>query len=306
MIDVIKAAILGVIEGLTEFLPISSTGHMILAEPLLRIDKDAPPWQAFLYFIQIGAILAVIVYFWRRLWRELFRWPAARPRTTAEAGAGGGPPLLRKPRGVKGFFDRLSSRPIANHLATKLLVAFLPAAIVGLALHKTLEKHLEKPVPIAVALIVGAVAMEWIERGHRKGATVSVEDVSLGQALAIGVAQCISIIPGTSRAMATIMGGMLVGLQPATAAVFSFYLAIPTLIAAGGFSLFKHRHELHRNEATLLGVGFATAFVVALLVVEGFMRYVQTRRLRPFAIYRVLLGSVVLAWWFAAGRHVAG
>src|SRR5262245_23077779 len=116
MSDVIKAAILGVIEGLTEFLPISSTGHMILAEPLLRIDKDAPPWQAFLYFIQIGAILAVIVYFWRRLCRELFRWPAARPQPAAEAGAGGPLPMRRKPRGLRGFFDRLSRRPIANHL----------------------------------------------------------------------------------------------------------------------------------------------------------------------------------------------
>jgi len=299
MSDVIKAAILGVIEGLTEFLPVSSTGHMILAEPLLHIEKDAPPWQAFLYFIQIGAILAVIVYFWRKLWHEMFQWPTAvRQPPPAPVGASGGrmPPKLKR-RGIMGFFDRLSRRPLANHLATKLLVAFLPAAVVGLALHTTLEKHLERPVPIALALIVGAGAMEWIERGHRQGKTVRVEDVTLRQAFLIGIAQCVSIIPGTSRSMATIMGGMLVGLQPAVAAVFSFYLAIPTLIAAGGYSLFKHRAQLHSNEALLLGVGFVTAFVVALLVVEGFMRFVQHHRLRPFAIYRVILGAVVLLAW---------
>src|SRR5262245_54597964 len=162
MWDILRALALGAIEGLTEFLPISSTGHMVLAEPLLGIDKDRPPWQPFLYFIQIGAILAVIVYFRKPLFAAIFSWPQSFP--VAVPTADGRPfPVRRKPRGIRGFFTRVSQRPLANHLATKLLVAFVPAAFVGLALHKTLEKHLEKPLPIAVALIAGAGVMEWIE-----------------------------------------------------------------------------------------------------------------------------------------------
>jgi undecaprenyl-diphosphatase len=273
MSDVIKAAILGVIEGLTEFLPISSTGHMILAEPLLGIDPDRPPWKAFLYFIQIGAILAVVVYFGRRLFRQIFHPPRGGWR---------------------------------NHLLTKLAVATLPAAAIGFPLNDWVEKHLEAPVFVAVALILGAGVMEMIERGWRRTGTADPATITLRQALLIGVAQCVSIIPGTSRAMATIMGGLLVGLPIGLATEFSFYLAIPTLLGAGVLKVVKHRADLHADEALLLGVGFVTAFVVALLVVEGFMRFVQTHRLRPFAIYRVLLGAAVLGWWFAGGRHAAG
>ncbi len=264
MTDVIKAAILGVIEGLTEFLPVSSTGHMILAEPLLKIDPELPPWHAFLYFIQIGAILAVVVYFFRRLIKQIFS---------------------------------PSSRDWKNHILTKLAVASIPAAAIGLPLNKWIEKHLEKPVFVAIALIVGAGVMELIERRYRRTGTADMSTVTLRQAFLIGLAQCVSMIPGTSRAMATIMGGLLVGLPIALATEFSFYLAIPTLLGAGLLKIVKHRHELHANEATLLGVGFVTAFVVALLVVEMFMRFVQNHRLRPFAIYRVVLGAAVLLAW---------
>lgn len=262
MNDILKSALLGIVEGITEFLPISSTGHMLLVEPLLGIDAEAPPWKAFLYFIQIGAILAVIVHF--------------RKPLTAELGA----------------------RPAAgwtNHLGVKLAVAFLPAAIVGKLFHDVLEAHLEKPLPIAVALILGAVAMEWIERGHRGGTTHDTHAITLRQAFLIGIAQCVSMVPGTSRSMVTIMGGLLVGLSPAAAATFSFYLAIPTLIAAGGYSLNKHRDTLNADHATMLAVGFVTAFIVALVVVESFMQFVRERRLRPFAVYRVVLGGVVIA-----------
>jgi undecaprenyl-diphosphatase len=265
--DLVRAIVLGIIEGLTEFLPVSSTGHLILAMPWLGIDEKLPPWPVFLYFIQIGAILAVVVYFWRRLWRQVLSRPTA----------GWG-----------------------SHIITKLLVAMLPTAVVGLKLNEIMEKYLEKPLPVALALIVGAGVMVWIERRYRRSSPMKIEEVNLKQAFAVGVAQCVSIIPGTSRAMATIMGGMLFGLSPAVAAEFSFYLAIPTLCGAGMVRIIKHRAELTSQSAAVLGLGFWVSFVVALLVVAAFMRYVQTRRLWPFAVYRVALGLLVLGWWFWA------
>lgn len=268
MSDLFKAIVLGIIEGLTEFLPVSSTGHMILAMPLLGVDPDAPPWRSFLYFIQIGGILAIVFYFWKRLWSQI----AHRPEN-----------------GVR------------QHLLVKLAAASIPAAAIGLPLNDWVERHLEWPVPVAVALVLGAGVMELIERGFRREGHMAVADISLRQAVFIGLAQCVSIIPGTSRAMATIMGGLMAGLPITTATEFSFYLAIPTLLGAGLLKLAKYAHELDGGHAALLAVGFAGAFGTALVVVESFMRFVQTRRLRPFAVYRVILGVVVLAWWWGAG-----
>jgi undecaprenyl-diphosphatase len=262
--DLLKALVLGIIEGLSEFLPISSTGHLIVAMPLLGVDGDEPAWKAFLYFIQIGAILAVVIHFRRHLLVA----------------------ALASPRG------RWS-----DHLVTKLLVAMLPAAAIGLPLNKHVEAALEKPLPVAIALIVGAGLMVLIERRFRRERGPGIDQVSLRQALCIGLAQVVSIIPGTSRAMATILGGMIVGLPAPTAAQFSFYLAIPTLLGAGLMRLVKHRHAIGADQAAALAVGFVTSFVVAWLVVAGFMRYLQTRTLAPFAVYRILLGLVVIAWW---------
>lgn len=271
MIDVLKAVVLGVIEGLTEFLPVSSTGHMILAMPLLGIDETQQPWKAFLFFVQIGAIVAVIVYFGRSLVHDLL-----------------------------GDFHR----PWRDRLIVKLAAAFLPAAVIGKLFNDAMERYLEHPLPVAIALIVGAGVMEWIERGHREGPTERIDAVTLRQAVLIGLAQCVSMIPGTSRAMATIFGGLLVGLRPVVAARFSFYLAIPTLCAAGAYRLLKHRDELRPEDASVLGVGFATAFVVAMLVVDGFMQYIARRRMRPFAVYRAALGVAVIgaigAGWIKA------
>lgn len=265
MNDLVRAIILGIIEGLTEFLPVSSTGHLILAMPCLGINAEQAPWPAFLYFIQIGAISAVVLCFWRRLWRQVVSKPA-----------GGWP----------------------NHLLVKLVVATLPAAAVGLPLNDWVEAHLEKPVPVAVALILGAGVMALIERRYRRPTGPSVEQITLRQAVLIGLAQCVSIIPGTSRAMATIMGGMLVGLPAATAVEFSFYLAIPTLCGAGVVRLLKDWADLSATNGAVLAVGFGVSLVVAWLVVAGFLRYVQTRSLYPFAAYRVVLGIVVAVWWF--------
>lgn len=283
MNDLLRAILLGLIEGFTEFLPISSTGHMILAMPVLGVDPAGLPWKSFLYFIQIGAILAVIVFFRRRLWTEIVR---------------------RTDRGWK------------HHLLTKLFVAMLPAAAVGLPLNDWVEERLEWPVPVAIALILGAVVMELIERRCRRNPPPPTgpqdpadwhdprsltESITLGQAAWIGLAQVVSIIPGTSRAMATIMGGMLAGVPVVAAVEFSFYLAIPTLLGAGMLKLLKYAPELDGGHAAILVVGFATAFGTALLVIQAFLRFVQSRRLRPFAVYRVVLGAIVLGWWALAG-----
>ena len=264
MNDALRAVILGIVEGLTEFLPVSSTGHMILAMPWLGIDGRQPPWPAFLYFIQIGAIAAVILYFWRRLWRQTLSKPAG---------------------GMK------------DHLITKLVVGVLPAAAIGIPLNELAETYLEKPIPVAVALILGAVVMVVIERRCRRQSGPGIEEVTLRHAFLIGLAQCVSIIPGTSRAMATIMGGMLVGLPATTAVEFSFYLAIPTICGAGLIRLVKDRQALSTDNAMVLGIGFIVSFIVAWVVIAAFMRYIQTRSLHPFAIYRVFLGLAVLAWW---------
>ncbi len=262
-----QAVILGIIEGLTEFLPISSTGHMLLAMPVLDIDKDVEPWLSFLYFIQIGAIVAVVVYFWRRLWRQTFSRPVGGPR---------------------------------NHIIVKLVVGMIPAAIIGIPLNDAADKYLGTPLPVAIALILGAGVMALIERGYRRDRGPKIEDVTLRQAFLIGVAQCVSIIPGTSRSMATIMGGMLVGLPAATAAEFSFYLAIPTILGAGLISLLKGWDQLTSANVGLLAIGFIVSFVVAWAVVASFMRYIQTRSLYPFAAYRVILGVGVIVWWLSA------
>ncbi len=265
--DAIRAVILGLIEGLTEFLPVSSTGHLVLAMPWLGIDGREDPWPAFLYFIQIGAILAVVIYFFHRLWRQTFRPP------------------------VRGW---------RNHVATKITIGMIPGGIAGLSLNDFMEAHLEKPVPVAVALIAGALAMVLIERRFRRSEGPTIEQVTLVQALLVGLAQCLAIIPGTSRSMATIMGGLMVGLPAATAAEFSFYLAIPTLCGAGILRVMKHKDSLGGEHAAIMWIGFAVSFVVAWLAVAGFMRYFQTRSLVPFAIYRVFLGLAVLTLWWAS------
>ncbi len=259
--DLFSAVALGILEGLTEFLPVSSTGHMILAQPWLRVDPDRPDWRVFLVVSQLGAIAAVVVYFWRDLWR----------RSVAPA------------RGTW-----------SNHFLGKLVIASAPAFILGPLVNDWLETHLERPVPVAIALIVGAVLMELIERRFRRVRPMSLDDVTPRQCLAVGLAQCVSMWPGTSRSMATIMGGMVVGLSPAVAAELSFYMAIPIMLGASGLRLVKHAPELSSGAAATIVVGAATSFLVALAVVAGLMRYVRTQRFTPFAVYRALLGGAVL------------
>jgi undecaprenyl-diphosphatase len=260
--DTLRAVILGIIEGLTEFLPVSSTGHMLLAMPALDIRPDVPPWPAFLFFIQIGAILSVVIYFWRELWKQTFSMP----------------------------FGGWS-----NHLLTKLVVATIPAAAIGIPFDDVVEKYLHGPMTVAITLIVGAVLMVLIELRFRRMEGPSLKDVTLKQAFLIGVAQCFAIIPGTSRSMATILGGLMVGLPASTAAEFSFLIAIPTICGAGLLKIIKHWDQLNDGSIAILGLGFSVSFVVALLVVAAFMSYIRKRSLIPFAVYRVVLGIAVLA-----------
>ena len=260
MDDMIRAAIMGVVEGVTEFLPISSTGHMILFErPLGIVESDF--WKAFEVVIQTGAILAVVVYFWQRLWK-----------------------LAIHPAG----------KPWQEHIAVKLFVAFLPAAVIGLLAGKWIQEHLFDWRVVAATLVLGGVGILVIEAVIRHPRIHDAAEISLKTAFLIGLAQCVAMIPGTSRSAATIMGALLLGLTPAAAAEFSFFLAIPTLLAAGGYSLLKYAHILHREEMGMLLVGFGVSFVVALAVVRFLMKFIQTHKFTLFAVYRIILGAIVV------------
>ena len=262
--DLLTAAILGVVEGLTEFLPVSSTGHLIVAGSLLGYTGDKA--KLFEIVIQAGAILAVC-------WEY-------RAKLLAVAG------------GV--FNDRSAQRFVLN-----LLIAFLPAAVLGLAFSKAIKAHLFAPVPVATAFIVGAFVILWAERRQQRNpATVridSVDDLRWSDALKIGCAQAFALIPGTSRSGATIIGGMLFGLSRTAATEFSFFLAIPTLLAATAYEFVKNRALLAGGDLSMIGVGFVVAFVSAFLVVRWLLRYVAHHDFVPFAWYRIAFGVVILA-----------
>lgn len=259
---IFQAVLMGIIEGLTEFLPVSSTGHMIIACPWLGIDGASDEWHAFLYVSQFGAILAVVLYFWRDLWRQ-----------TA----------------------KLGRVPWPDFMPFKLCVAVVPAIVLGMMFNKYMEQHLENnPKAVAGALIVGAGLMVLVDWKFRTKARMSVEQVTLRQAGFVGLIQCVSMWPGTSRSMATIMGGMVAGLPAKVATEFSFYLAIPTMVLAAGYKLIVHHDKLSSGSAAVLLIGSSTAFLVALLVVHVFLKFVQTQKFTVFAVYRVLLGALVL------------
>lgn len=267
--DAWRAIVLGIIEGLTEFLPISSTGHMVIAMPLMGIRAANTPWNVLLWVSQFGAILAVVVYFWRDLWRRILH--------PADGGWRG-------------------------HLLTKLLVAMIPTVVVGLPLKRVLDPLEESPIATAVALIVGAGVIWYIDRHFRRLRRMTLEDVTLAQAALIGLIQCVSTWPGVSRSAASIMGGMVLGLSPRVATEFSFYLAIPTMLAAAVFRAGTYWDQMTSQHAALVTLGTATSFVVALLVVAGFMEYVKHYSFMPFVVYRLILGVMVLVfWWAAAG-----
>jgi undecaprenyl-diphosphatase len=257
--------LLGVIEGLTEFLPVSSTGHLILASELLGFKGEAE--LAFKIAIQLGAILAVLV--------------AYRSR----------------------FADVLSglSRrdPAAIGFTRNIILGFLPALIVGAVAYEGIRRLIESPLTVAVALILGGIAILIIEKRLHKARFVGVEAIPGGTAFKVGIGQCVAMIPGVSRSGATIMFGLLAGLDRKTAAEYSFFLAVPTMAAATFYALWKGRDALAVGDLAAIGLGFVVAFVVALAVVKGFVALTGRYGFAPFAWYRIVVGGVALAWLLA-------
>lgn len=258
--DIIKAIVLGIVEGVTEFLPISSTGHLIIVNQWLSFRE--PFTLVFDVVIQLGAILAVVIYFWDRLWP--FGRDAEKNKRTWSV-----------------WF--------------KTIVAVVPSLVAGALLKDAIEAKLFNPLSVALALIVGGIALIAIERLMRRPKNASLVELSYPTALAIGVFQCLALVPGTSRSAATIIGAMLLGLSRVAAAEFSFFLAIPTIAAASAYSLLKHGASFTSSEITVLAVGFIVSFVVAFGVIKFLMKYIQSHTFTAFGWYRIALGALVLA-----------
>ncbi len=262
MDDIITAIILGIVEGITEFLPVSSTGHLILATELM--GYDAARWAVFNVAIQPGAILAIVVIYWRTfvaVARGLLRW---EPQSVA--------------------------------FVRNLLLAFFPAVILGLMFSDQIDALLENATVVAWALIAGGIAILVIERLVKTENVLGISGVSISQSVKIGLVQCIAMIPGVSRSGATIMGAMALGIDRRTAADFSFFLALPTLSGATALQLFKHRDAINADQFGLIAIGFVVSFVVALVVVKAFLSVVTRYGFGPFAWYRIVAGVAALVW----------
>lgn len=257
--EVLVALILGLVEGITEFLPVSSTGHLIVGNALLRFT--GPRADTFAVVIQLGAILAVVWHYRARLVAML-----------AESLRGG----------------------TNRRLAINVLLAFAPAAVLGLILIDVIKTYLFSTTVVAVALVVGGVVMLALERARPRTTTETLDDVTAAQALWIGAAQCLAMIPGTSRAAATILGGYAAGLSRPAATEFSFLLAIPTIIGAAALDLWQARDLLVRDDVVMIAVGALVAFLSALAVIRGFLRFVARHSFAAFAWYRIAFGGVLL------------
>lgn len=260
----LTAVLLGIVEGLTEFIPVSSTGHLILAAELF--GYDAQQWKVFNVVIQLGAILAVIVQYWRTFWavgQGLLRW---------------------KPESVA--FTR------------NILLGFLPSAVLGLALKDYIDIMLGSPMIVGWALIVGGIAILVIERVAKPGRPTGVAQLPAKQALGVGLVQCISMIPGVSRSGATIMGALAMGIERRTAAEFSFFLAVPTMLGATTLELWDNRVALAAGTGPVgwseIAIGFVVAFLVALVVIRGFVAFVSKSGFAPFAWYRIVAGALAI------------
>ena len=268
IILLIKAAVMGVVEGLTEFLPISSTGHLILAGSLM--DFNDAKAKVFDIAIQTGAIFAVVIVFWERISSTITALPTQR---------------------------------IARRFAVNVLIAFLPAVVLGLLLGHTIKQYLFTPSVVASSFILGGFVILWVEGFGRdrpenehpndRARILNVENMAPIDALKIGMAQCLAMIPGTSRSGATIIGGMLFGLSRKVATDFSFYLAIPTLIGAGAYSLYKERALLSIADAPLFAIGTVTSFISAWICVRWLLKYIATHSFIAFAWYRIAFGVLV-------------
>jgi undecaprenyl-diphosphatase len=263
----IKAAIMGIVEGLTEFLPVSSTGHLILAGALLGFEDEKA--KVFDIAIQTGAIFAVMLVYWQKIRSTLVALPTDKQ---------------------------------AQQFALNVLIAFVPAVVLGLLFGKAIKSHLFTPVVVATTFIIGGFIILWAEKRQQTNASAvrvnSVDEMTSMDALKVGLVQCLALVPGTSRSGATIIGGMLLGLSRKAAMDFSFFLAMPTLIGAGAYSLYKERAVLSMADIPMFSVGLLFSFFSAWICVRWLLRYISSHSFVPFAYYRIVFGVVVLitAW----------
>jgi len=262
VLDILKAVILGLVEGATEFIPVSSTGHLIIAGDWIGFDKEFA--ATFEIFIQLGAILAIVWLYRDTLFGAVRDW-----RTEARA----------------------------RRLILNLAIAFVPAAAVGFLIHDWIKEYLFTPVTVAGALVAGGVAILVIEQLKPPTRVATVDDVSPGSALGVGLAQVLSLFPGVSRSGATIMGGLAIGLSRPAATEFSFFVAVPVMFAATIFELVSSRDLLTAASVPLLAVGFIASFVSAIVVVKAFVRFVSRHSFAPFAWYRIVFGAALLAYY---------
>jgi undecaprenyl-diphosphatase len=262
ILDAIKAIILGVVEGFTEFLPISSTGHLILTNEFVSFGKKFN--DLFDIVIQLGAILAVLVYFWKRLWP---------------------------------FTKDITKNKETLNIWSKSIVGVMPAIILGTLFGSYIENNYFNPWIVAAALLIGGLVILFLERRSREPKITSINNLSFKTAFFIGLVQCLSMIPGTSRSAATIIGAMVFGASRVVATEFSFFLAIPTMVAASAWSLLKYHALLNIGQICILSVGFIVSFIVALTVIRFFIKYVQKNNLKIFGWYRIVLGIIIIAYF---------
>ncbi|GGJ85301.1 undecaprenyl-diphosphate phosphatase [Pseudomonas matsuisoli] len=257
-----QAFILGVVEGLTEFLPISSTGHLIVVGDLLEFNGQTA--TAFKIIIQLGAILAVMWEFRER---------------------------------ILGVVTGLPTQPQAQRFTINLLIAFIPAVVLGLLFADLIEHWLFNPITVATALVVGGIVMIWAEKREHSIKAETVDDMTWSLALKVGFAQCLALIPGTSRSGSTIIGGLLFGLSRKAATEFSFFLAMPTMVAATVYSLYKYRDILRLEDLPVFLIGFVTTFIVAMITVRALLKFIANHSYAVFAWYRIAFGILILATW---------
>ena len=264
MNNILKAIILGIVEGFTEFLPISSTGHLIIVNQFVSFDEQFT--KLFDIVIQLGAILSVVIYFRKRLFHFVKEQGSYFQSQTAD-------------------------------LWKKALVGVLPALVIGALFGKQIQRSLFNPTIVASALVLGGLALIFLENRKQQEKITSVSLLNYRTVLVIGLIQCLAMIPGTSRSAATIIGAMGLGCSRLVAAEFSFFLAIPTMTAASVYSLLKAGFTMTPEEFVVLGIGFVVSFVIALLVIAGFMKYISRKDFKPFGYYRIILGGALLTYF---------
>lgn len=282
MFDLIKAFILGIVEGVTEWLPVSSTGHLILADEFIQLGMSDAFKEMFDVVIQLGAILAVVVLFWNKLWP--FRYTGA---------------VRHRGEGFGHYVVRGWCRTDVWQMWFKVVVAILPAMIIGLPLDDWMTEHLHNPPVVAAMLILYGVLFIWMENRHHEPRLHELSDLTYKVALGIGLFQVLSLVPGTSRSGATILGAMLLGCTRTLAAEFTFFLAIPVMFGASLIKVLKFGFDFTGTELSVLLVGCVTAFAVSMASIKFLMNYVKKHDFKVFGWYRIALGAVVLLYFFA-------